>query len=118
MLSLPVIPSVPHYDFTTVIEDRTYLFEFRWNDRDSAWYMSVFEQDNTPIISGVKVVLGVGLGRRSNHPLFFDGVFRAVDTSGLLVDPTLDDLGTRVEIRYLTGFDLMNELVTANVANG
>lgn len=76
-----------------------FIFDFRWNTRGSAWYMSVFEDDGTPIASSLRVVLGMYLGRRVLHPLFRRGVFVAVDLSGQGLDAGLDDLGSRIQVR-------------------
>lgn len=107
MQLLPLEPSIPHYTFSTVISDNTYLFEVRWNARDAAWYMDVAEQDGAPIVTGVKVVLGANLARRANHKLFTLGAFVAMDTSRTGVDATLDDLGTRVQVVYMTNFEIL-----------
>lgn len=76
-----------------------YLFDVRWNSRDSSWYMDVLEADETAIVSGVRLVLGTYLGRRTRHPLFARGVFVMFDSSGSGAEATLDDLGTRVQLR-------------------
>lgn len=102
MQLLPLEPSNPNYEFTTSIDSVPYQFRFRWNSRASAWFMDIREQDDTPIVLGVKVVLGTSLGRRSTHPLFSSGAFRAIDTTNKGLEATLDDLGSRVEIRYFS----------------
>ncbi len=96
---MPMVPSVPFYRLATAVDSTAYLIDVRWNERDAAWYLDFYEEDETPIAMGVKVVLGAYLGRSFQHPLFRDGVFVAVDTSGQRLDATLDDLGTRVHIR-------------------
>ncbi len=110
--TLPLEPGIPHFDFSTAIESVEYGFAFRWNDREPApgFYMDIFEADGTPILRSVKVVLGVFLGRRSTHKLFSAGGFVAVDTSGDQREATLDDFGTRVEIRYYSTSALLGEV--------
>lgn len=76
-----------------------YLFDVRWNARAASWYFDMFEADETPIISGVRIVLGTYLGRRCTHDFFRRGVLVAVDTSGAGRDAGLDDLGARVQVR-------------------
>lgn len=108
MIILPVIPSIPHYTFETVIDDVGYEFEMRWNGRDSAWYMSIFDSDNIVIILNAKVVLGAYIGRRANNNLMYHGAFVAIDTTKQGRDAGLDDLGTRVEIRYYSDDELVD----------
>lgn len=101
-LLLPFQPSIPFYTFSTTIENVEYLFNVRWNGRDGAWYFDVSEVDNTPIVSGVKVVLGCFLARATDHALFRDGVLVTVDTSDAGRDAGFDDLGTRVQVMRLS----------------
>lgn len=110
---LPLTPSLAHYTFRATIDSSEYSFEFRWNGRDSAWYMSIYESDETPIISGVKVLIGVLLGRRGDHDLFKRGAFVVQDMANEDRDATFDDLGTRVVVRYYTDFELVSLVARA-----
>lgn len=121
-IEIPFTPSIGEYRFATVIGSTSYTFDVRWNSRDSvidengvevvrgAWYFDVREADGTVVVIGIKVVLGVYLGRRSNHPLFANGVMVAVDLSGNEREATFDDLGTRVAIQYIPVLDLIVRL--------
>lgn len=96
------IDSTPSQTFSTTIGGKTYGFDAHWNARDAAWFMSVFEEDGTPIIQGAKLVLNAFIGRRSPHQLFSDGAFSLADLSGQGLDAGQDDLGTRVVLTYHT----------------
>jgi hypothetical protein len=106
MIALPLIPSVSHYSFATTIENETYAFTMRWNARDAAWYMDVFTEAGDVLRQGVKVVLGAYLGRASSDGFFNKGVLVARDTSGQGVEAGYNDLGTRVEVVYLSALDI------------
>lgn len=101
-VDLPFVPSIPFYRMGTTLNGSQYIFDLRWNGRDAGWYMDISEQDETPIVNGIKIVLGCYLGRRCSHTLFRDGVFVAIDTAGTRTDAGIDDLGTRVIVRYFT----------------
>lgn len=92
------------YRLGTTIESTAYLIDMHWNRREDRWYLSLLEIDETPIVSGVKVVLGVVLGRRSAHPLFRRGALVAVDLErtgpGRGVEAGWADLGRRVVLRW------------------
>ena len=107
---LPLTPSVARYQFATVLAGIPCVIDARWNSRDNAWYLDIADTEETPIINGMKVVLGVHLGRRAVHDLFTKGVFVAADLTGDGIDATYDDFGQRVEIRYYTNFEMMAEL--------
>ncbi len=78
-----------------------YFFDVRWNSQDKAWYFDLLVEDLTPIAIGLKVVLGVNLGRRSANPFFKNRVLRVVDTSGTGFDAGYDDLGARIVLLHI-----------------
>jgi len=106
-VGIPLVPSVPFYRIGVTLNDTRYLMDVRWNVRDSAWYMDLYESDETPIAYGLKLVIGVYIGRRVKHSLFQNGAFlvKSLDGSGL--DMGFDDVGTRAELRYYTSYDLI-----------
>lgn len=110
MIALPFIPSVPVYSFSTSINGASFNFDVRWNTRDAAWYFDVSTEEGVVLRQGVKIVLGAYLGRVSDSDLFTQGVFVARDTSGQGLDATFDDLGTRVEVLYLTALEIQGML--------
>lgn len=116
-VEIPFSPSVGAYRLTFIIETVQYIFDARWNTRAAAWYMDVLEADETPIALGIKIVLGCLLGRRTNHPLFNNGVLVAIDLSGQEMDATLDDFGTRVAILYYPVLDWIVALQGQGVVN-
>lgn len=107
---IPFAASLANYRFACAIDDVTYLFDVRWNDRAKAWYFSLAESDGTPIIDGIKIVLGAYLGRQCGHDLFKNGVFVAVDTSGKELDAGFDDMGVRVIVKYIPVLELLRRL--------
>lgn len=107
---LPIEQGDADQAWTTDLAGGIYLVRLRWNQREAAWYLDVLERDErTPIVQGVKVVLGAMLGRRAPHALFRDGALIARDTSGAGREATLEDLGARVELWYFTRYELVAE---------
>lgn len=95
-VSIPFLTSKTNYRLDTNVDDEAVVFDVRWNSRDEAWYFDMYEADDTPIAINVKVVLGVGLGKRSQHEFFVNYRMTAIDTSGQGLDPGYDDLNARV----------------------
>lgn len=116
-IEIPFQPSIGVYRFGCAILGRQYIFDVRWNARDNdgegAWYFDVLEIDQTPILRGVKIVLGAYMGRSSNHRLFREGVLVAADLSGQEREASFDDLGTRVSIIYIPVLELRVRLAGA-----
>lgn len=101
---LPFVGSVAFQEFGTALAGIPYIFRLRWNTRDAAWYFDLFDANRSPIVSGIKIVLGVELGRRTTDARMPPGVLWASDLSNQGLDATFDDLGTRV-IVYFFPFD-------------
>jgi hypothetical protein len=116
MLIVPFKPSIPEQEFSLQIGPSQYWFRALWNARHGAsgfWFCDVLEIDRKPIAKSVAIALGTFLGRTSTHPLFRAGAFVAVDTSKQSSDAGLDDLGTRVQVRYYDLPDLMARFARA-----
>ncbi len=99
---LPLVPSITFQEFDTTLDGTPFTVRVRWNTRDAAWYLSLFDASNDPIIQGIKIVLGVPLGRRTTDPRM-PGVFLAADLApvgGDEHDATFDDFGTRVVVHF------------------
>jgi hypothetical protein len=117
MLILPFEPSRGAYEFTTRIEDAEYFFFVRWNAHKlGGWYFDIADETGAAerprrlIARGLKIVLGIAIGRWIQHPLFAGGAFIAIDTTQSGRDAGYDDLGKRVEVRYYT----LDELAALN----
>jgi hypothetical protein len=99
---IPFEPSTPFYTFACTLAGTQYQFNVRWNTRVGAWYFDLGRDDGTTIVHGIKIVLGVALGRRSTDADFPPGLIFATDTSGEDREAGLDDLGTRVVVTFFT----------------
>lgn len=100
---LPLQPDLEEFTFRTTLKETEFRFDFYWNKRDAAWYFTLSDSQNDPIVSGVRVVIGSMLTRRCRDPRKPQGVFIAIDKDGTDIDPTLTDLGTRVVIVFTDG---------------
>ena len=109
-LEIPLKASIGYYRLGTSIGGTHYLLDVRWNVSAAAWYVDFFEADETAIILGVKIVLGAYLGRRSNHALFTNGVFVAMDMSNQGQEAGFDDLGSRVLVQYIPVVELIRRI--------
>jgi hypothetical protein len=101
MMLIPTAPKTPHYSMQVPLEGTGYTLEFRWNTRESAWYMHVKTDIGDEILDSLKVVVSWPLGFRSQDARRPPGCFLAQDTSGLGLDPGLNDLGDRVQLYYV-----------------
>lgn len=113
MIVIPLQPSEPDQQFDLQIGANQYTFRALWNARARQWFLDIYELDGTPILRSIAIVLGAFLGRTSTHPLLRGGSFIAVDTTQSQTDAGLDDLGTRVELRYYPQDELVAQLAAS-----
>jgi hypothetical protein len=105
-LILPARSNLTHYEFGVELEGASYTIELRWNARDGAWYLSLYDSAGEPLVSGHKAVLGANLLGRGENPRLPPGLLTLFDTSGTLVDPGQTELGGRVQLIYMESADL------------
>lgn len=111
MVTLPCNPSeigASWYSFACDLEGVEYRFLVRWNDRDSGWYMDLSAADGTLLLAGKKLVLGLPLLFRHRLVDGPPGELMAMDTTNSGVEAGLEDLGTRVQLYYLTSDEIAN----------
>lgn len=107
---LPIDAESPNYRLSTTLDGQSVIFDLRWNSREEAWFLNLLDNDETPIVEGIKVILGMFLGRRTTSERMLPGRLVVEDLSGQNLDATIDDLGTRVIIYYFTEAELEAEL--------
>ena len=99
---IPLIPSDSNYALRVPLDDENYRILVRWNTRDAAFYMDIREADGTPVALGLKLVLGVNIGRHSTHPFFGEHVLSLADSSGENADAGFDDLSRRIYLVHMS----------------
>ena len=108
---IPFRPADNNYRLSISVDGSVVLFDVRWNSLPAGgWFLDLREQDESPIDLGIKIVLGVNLGRRSTHPFFRTYLLRAFDTSGVGADPGYDELGRRVIVKLFTVDEILEQL--------
>lgn len=59
------IPTAPAAFYSTTIERDTYLFRFKWQERNQSWYLDVETQNGTVLAKGSKLVPNMPLLRKN-----------------------------------------------------
>jgi hypothetical protein len=103
---IPFQPSQNNYRMKVPIDNEVFLFDVRWNDKDSAWYFDLYEEDETLILASIKVVLGAVIGQLSTNAFFQGKIFTVIDTANTKKDAGYDDLGARIQLVLSTDKDL------------
>jgi len=100
--TIPIDPTSPDQEFAITLEDVPVVLRARWNERASAWYLSIFDESGSPIVQGKRVVVAFPMMQRVSDPRMPPGAFVAVDTELGQTAPGQFDLGARVQLLYIT----------------
>ncbi len=84
------------------IDGETFVFWWRWNEREATWYVSISDSENLPIVSGVRVVLKTNLLEGVADSRLPSGEIRVRDLTGATAEPTRETLGKSVVVVYVS----------------
>jgi hypothetical protein len=93
-------PEVFAYEQFVDLEQRTFLFKLDWNERDESWSLSIYDQDEEPLVTGKRVAIGIPLLRGEVDSRLPDGILMAVDVTEQHGEAGVSDLGARVNLVY------------------
>lgn len=109
MQTIQVQPGKPHQRFATILDEVPLVLTFRWNATAGLWSVSIFDDNLTELVTSLPLRLGLcGLTVRDERVPA--GAFFLVDTTAQYAEPTLEDLGSRVQVRWLP----LSEATTAD----
>lgn len=104
-MSMFLIPTStdPFYSQITDFDGIDYLLEFRYNQRENAWYFSISLADETLLFSGIKVEIGVDFLTRFSDIRLPTGKLFALESGIDNSTPGLLELGidSRVTLVYV-----------------
>lgn len=100
MQTLPHQRDAARFQYEIDLDGVSVILRFEWNDRAGGWFLDVLTSTEDPIVSGVRVVVGIPLWNRYRDPRIPPGMLEAIDTSGAGLDPAFADLGDRVVLLY------------------
>lgn len=109
ILSIPTpTEDTPFCEQTTTLDGTPYVLEFRYNQREGVWYVSVSTIDGGVIVSGIKVVPGVPLLRKVIDARRPPGELVAFTNSDDDSPPGASELGIdrRVTLCYVPASDV------------
>lgn len=98
----------PFYTMTTTLDGSDYLLEFRYNQREAAWYFNISLTDGSLLVAGVKVVCNRSLLKRFADVRLPPGVLVAFANTTDHSVPGLADLGEdrRATLMYYSASEL------------
>lgn len=100
MILIPLRNDLPDYSFQIELDGKTYGLRLRLNQRDGSWYFDVRDAEDTVLVAGRRLVIGLPLLRRYTDERLPPGELLAVDSSGANEEAGPADLGARVRLFY------------------
>lgn len=104
---IPTSLSLVSYTQRTALDGRDYLLTFRWNQRESKWYLDIRDQDAVDIVLGIKIVvnkplLGTLVTGEARPPgdIIATDLTTVPDDGKVAYDPGRNELGGRVVLLY------------------
>ena len=92
-----------YWDEIIQLDGVQYIFEFFWSDRESCWYMSILDQSQNYMATGLRLNVSWPLLRRFQNPALPQGLLYCLDTTGTGTEIRVpSDLGQGVLLMYVT----------------
>lgn len=99
ILELP-FDSTPSRSFVSQLGDRKFRFDTRFNDRSGVWTMDLSDDTTKAVLlQGVPLLIGQNLLEPYNLGI---GGLVVIDTSNRGREATVDDLGDRVKVFWVS----------------
>ncbi len=106
---VPTSPGVAYYTQRSRLDGRDYLLRFAWNQREERWYLSLFDDEESPLVQSIKLVCNWPILRHyRSDPRVPPGELMAMDLTGNNTPPGFEELGEglRVELLYFPIADI------------
>lgn len=107
VLQLPTSTINPFYVFEIELDGVLFRMEFKFNERDQAWYMSILDTNDNHLRSGLRVVSDWTLLRLwqelTKRP---EGEIIATALGGITRPALIDELGSQVILTYLDAAEI------------
>jgi len=106
----------PDYVFTVDIDSKVYRIRLQWCDRTASWYGHIADDGDEPIVSGCRLSVNYPLFWRSRDTRMPKGIFLVISIipGGSI---TRDNLGTEVNILYLTQAEYYSIIDDARISS-
>lgn len=103
---LPTSTVLAFYEFEVELDGVEFRLEFRFNDRDDAWYLTILNTDDVVLRASLRIVLEWTLLRLWAEATRPDGEIVSVTQGKVSAPPTLNQLGGEVVLTYLDAAEI------------
>jgi len=101
LYTFPIIENAYNYKYEVTLDGTAYIIQMQYNSRKDGWFFSLHDNNDEPLVSGLKVKMGSDLLQQFRH---IDGI-----PSGRIVVINWDDkeeanllnFGNKVLLSYI-----------------
>lgn len=98
---IPTRTDLGNYDESVSLDGDLFILQFRFNTRDSSWYLDLKLEDGTFIRAGLRLVPNFPLLRLLSRADAPKGEIAVLDTRPVPAPPGQDELNKEVPLVYL-----------------
>jgi len=98
---IPFFNQLSNFREEIILDNISFLFDFNWNERAEQWSMAILQPDETPIMYGIKLVLGYSLFDQFEYLGLPPGELFCVDTTDSEIEVNRNNIGDTVELVYI-----------------
>lgn len=118
--TIPTLLDEPFYTIRARLEDRDYTLKFRYSTRQARYYLSIYDEDETPLVVGLKLVTNLALLRFYHHrPNMPPGELMVTCMTADVRPPEFGELGAdqRCQLTYFTHAEVAELVAAAQAAD-
>ena len=105
-LVIPLSPALLRYQTRQQVDGVELIYDLQWRERVQSWYLSVLLPNETPLITGRRIVANWSPLLRFVSDALPDGLYLVVRQGESDEDPGRDELGTSVLFQFMTRAEL------------
>lgn len=100
LVGIPLRNDVPSYQFRSELDSTTYTILIRYNSRMDRWVMDLNTENNTPLITGIILVLGTSLLARFQIDGIPEGDLFLINIENENTEGNRNNFGDNVQLFY------------------
>ena len=100
IVTVPLNSDLPDYQVTADLNGTTYIFGLRFSNRDGYWFLSLFDEDESPIFEGLRLVLGIDYCEMFSDERIPEGALQLFNYASPYTECGRDDLGESCQLVF------------------
>ena len=100
LVGVPLRKDVPSYQFRIELDSITYTLSIRYNSRLNRWVMDFNTENNSPLVTGIILLLGTNLLKRFKNEGLPEGDLFLINVENENIEGGRDNFSENVQLFY------------------